>query len=614
MVRHIGKKGRIDRMLAAICKAAAPCAVIAVISLSLPVEAIAWGERAHQKIAESALDALPADLNRQVLLYKEDLFNGISSGIKHAPNPENELSAEIQLLMLIPHREDELSRYFTYRLGELSVVVSDTALPFSDTSNKKVWERLEADIDDDVSSYRAYNTKTTNLTYPVLYLERLKAEAQKSENFVKTRYLTGQGYLTCREDLLLPAFRNAVEGVASLWKTILTKDPDPGALSPPIRMMYYTSQIKFACEHNYLDDVEMALQELKEENRRIPLTPSFVGDAFFKLPHSSQAKGIYELASAVDPQSTAISSCLQECREHPEEEPEIDQSATRRRKLAQYLYGKDGKPPIYVYEHASGLKLFTSKVKDLGPDYVLLNFEPVKKITKKKVVRKVKNEPQVEEYDLEEIIREYAKEYDLSPALVKAVIKAESNFDPFAVSGCGARGLMQLMPMTAMDMEVTDSFDPEQNVGGGVQYLARMLELFDNNLELALAAYNAGPGSVLKYGGVPPFKETRKYVPKVLAYYEKYKKDSSPVTLKVALNKKPAADFLPEVEVVEEVEEVTVVASPPVPKPAPDMVVVHLKNGQTVRGSSYEKTATGIRLILPNGWADISNEKITKIS
>jgi len=603
-------------MLAAICKAAAPWGLIAIILLSVPVEAIAWGERAHQKIAESALDALPADLNRQVLLYKEDLFNGISNGIKHAPNSENELSAEIQLLMLIPHKEDELSRYFTYRLGELSVIVSDMTLPFSDTSNKKLLEeRLQADIDNDISAYRAYNTRTTKLTYPVLYLERLKADAQKSGNFVKTRYLTGQGYLTCREDLLLPAFRNAVEGVASLWKTILTKEPDPGALSPPIRMMYYTGQIKFACEHNYLDDVELALRKLKEENRRIPLTHSFVGDAFFKLPHTSRVKEIYELASAVDPQSNAISGCLQECRAHPEEEPKVNESAEKRRKLARYLYGQNGKPPIYVYEHASGLKLFTSKVKDLGPDYVLLNFEPVKKIIKKKVVRKVKNEPQVEEYDLEEIIRAYAKEYSVSPALVKAVIKAESNFDPFAVSNCGARGLMQLMPMTAMDMQVTDSFDPEQNVGGGVQYLARMLELFDNDMELALAAYNAGPGSVLKYGGIPPFKETRKYVPKVLTYYERYKKDTSPVTLKVAMIKKPAADYLPEVEVVEEVEEVvTVVSSPPVPKPAPDMVVVHLKNGQTVRGSSYEKTATGIRLILPNGWADISNEKITKIS
>ncbi|RJP18462.1 MAG: lytic transglycosylase domain-containing protein [Candidatus Abyssobacteria bacterium SURF_5] len=293
---------------------------------------------------------------------------------------------------------------------------------------------------------------------------------------------------------------------------------------------------------------------------------------------------------------------------------EIQPSNEKKRRLPRYLYGENGKPPIYVYQHTSGLLLLTSKVKDVGPDYVLLNFEPIKKITKTQVVRKVKNEPEVEEFDLEEIIRFYSKDYGLHPALVKAVIKCESDFDPFAVSHCGARGLMQLMPMTAMEMQVQDSFDPEQNIGGGVQYLARMLELFNNDLELALAAYNAGPGSVLKYGGIPPFKETRAYVPKVISYYERYKRNSKPVTLKVALKKKPAADFLPEVEVVEMVEVETVVASPPLPPPPADKVIVVLKNGNTMRGNSYEKIENGIRLILENGWVDIKSEHITKIS
>jgi hypothetical protein len=324
------------------------------------------------------------------------------------------------------------------------------------------------------------------------------------------------------------------------------------------------------------------------------------------------------LAAKVDPQSSAVSSCLQECVNNPLPDSEKDEQETaKKRKLAQYLYGKKGQPPpIYVYEHTSGRKLFSSDAKDVGSDYVCLNYEPVRKvITTKQIVRKVKNEPQVEEYDLEEIIRFYAKEYGVQPALVKAVIKAESNFDPFVVSRAGASGLMQLMPTTAMDMQVDEIFDVEQNVGGGVQYLAKMLELFNNDTELALAAYNAGPGSVMKYKGIPPFKETRAYVPRVLTYYEQYKRNTKPVTLKVAMNKKPSADYLPEVEeVVEEVRVETIVSLPPPAAPPSDKVIVYLKNGRRMRGNSYEKTAAGIRLILENGWVDIRNDHITKIS
>ena len=110
-----------------------------------------------------------------------------------------------------------------------------------------------------------------------------------------------------------------------------------------------------------------------------------------------------------------------------------------------------------------------------------------------------------------------ARRYDLPAGLVKSVIRHESNFDPRAVSPAGAQGLMQLMPATARELGVNDPFDIRQNIDGGCRYLRRMLDHFDGDVRKALAAYNAGPGTVRRYGGVPPYPETRRYVRKVMS-------------------------------------------------------------------------------------------------
>jgi len=115
-----------------------------------------------------------------------------------------------------------------------------------------------------------------------------------------------------------------------------------------------------------------------------------------------------------------------------------------------------------------------------------------------------------------DLIQSAAEKYGVDSSLIKSIIKAESDFNPSITSHAGAQGLMQLMPDTAKQLGVKDSFDPEQNIEGGTKFIAYLLDYYEGNKELALAAYNAGPGNVKKYGGIPPFNETQDYVKKVI--------------------------------------------------------------------------------------------------
>lgn len=133
----------------------------------------------------------------------------------------------------------------------------------------------------------------------------------------------------------------------------------------------------------------------------------------------------------------------------------------------------------------------------------------------------------VSKKELEQAIAWYAKRYRLHPALLRAVIKAESDFEPTAVSRRGALGLMQLMPRTAASLQVRDPFNPVDNIGGGAKHLRRLLDRFNGNLPLALAAYNAGEYRVKQYQQIPPIQETYFYVEKVLRHYHAFRSGKS---------------------------------------------------------------------------------------
>ncbi len=135
-----------------------------------------------------------------------------------------------------------------------------------------------------------------------------------------------------------------------------------------------------------------------------------------------------------------------------------------------------------------------------------------------------KTSKKTKENRFDPIIIKAANRHGVDPAIIKAIIKAESRYNPRALSKRGAKGLMQLMPGTAKALGVKDIFNPAHNIDGGTKYFKELLTKFGGKIEYAIAAYNAGSAKVKKYGGIPPFKVTRRYVRKVIRYYEEYKK------------------------------------------------------------------------------------------
>lgn len=168
---------------------------------------------------------------------------------------------------------------------------------------------------------------------------------------------------------------------------------------------------------------------------------------------------------------------------------------------------------IFKYVDENGVAHFTNTPDTDYPNYKKIISED------KPRVQKQRSRGSSISSEYHQIVENKSAKYNVEPSLVKAVIKAESNWDSHAVSQKGAMGLMQLMPSTASDMAVSNPFNAEENIDGGTRYLRFLIDRFDGDVSLAIAAYNAGPGTIDKFGGIPPIPETKNYVKQVLSMY-----------------------------------------------------------------------------------------------
>ena len=173
---------------------------------------------------------------------------------------------------------------------------------------------------------------------------------------------------------------------------------------------------------------------------------------------------------------------------------------------------------IYKYEDSEGVVHFTDAPTDRRFKIFMRDIQKDKRLRTNFGLSRISRNPA----EFDKIINSCSSEFGVDRSLVKAVIHAESGYNPNAVSSKGAAGLMQLKPATAQDLRVADSFNPSDNIRGGVRYLRFLLDTFKGDVTLALAAYNAGLGNVAKHGGIPPYEETRNYVSKVLSYQRNY--------------------------------------------------------------------------------------------
>lgn len=257
--------------------------------------------------------------------------------------------------------------------------------------------------------------------------------------------------------------------------------------------------------------------------------------------------------------------------------PESHKQSIQKRQISKRYQEEN----LHQFQQNDGSITFTNRPdkyeRDRRYERVTIKYDP---IVVPQQYTKMKDPSEYTTDAIAQLIEKNAQRWGLDPDLVYAVIKAESNFQPNATSPAGACGLMQLMPGTAAEMGVTSIYDPAQNIAGGTQYLAKMLELFGGDVRLALAGYNAGPENVKKHRGIPPFRETQEYVTRVLRFAQGFGKGGSTSKYAVLQN-------------VREAKKLRVAsATPSASTPASAKYVVHFHSGLSQPADEVEDQGT----------------------
>ena len=560
-------------------------------------------------------------MRRAVATHEDWLLRGVREAAAEVHgqerswvDPQERLRAVAGAARRLAGLEGDATPYAAYALGRLSVEAAHAAQPYGLYAGRGVppfMRRYDALLEEArVPSAPAVDM--VSLAQAPGVLEAARRKASQRQAAVRMDAAAGglaNGSSTARS---ASAVLDAAAGtVARLWAAVLGGDAG-GASTSGDTIRLSLDQVAFGARKDQWAEVERGLQRLRRADITLSLGPGGVGPRFFDMHLRGGDCELYALARLVDPNSGRLRATHEACGARREAAavsaaapaPEPTPGRWRGRTVPDAR-----ESGIRAFEHTSGSLLLTDRRVELSEAFVPLNFEPIRPYRPRSKPASAAARAAVDEViDLENVVRFYAAEYALDSALVKAVIQAESGFDPHVVSRAGARGLMQLMPSTALEMGVEDIFDPVQNVAGGTQYLARMLDLFDGDVTLALAAYNAGPGTVRRYGGVPPYEETRNYIPKVLASRREFARTRKPVALQGALIR-PAADYLPP-----EAELTTLLADgAPAALSVQRGVLIVLRNGQTMRGHDAVEMDAGVRLEVDTGWILVPGRHIDRV-
>lgn len=390
--------------------------------------------------------------------------------------------------------------------------------------------------------------------------------------------------------------------MADLWFTILSSSQDARTrIEPKAAIRYLMGHWDYLEAHGQGGFFPDSLNIFWEDDG-LDRTMEVVADGFTRANQYKRASHLYEEAMRLNPSRLSLKAKAQAAFFQYGEQLLREKDYSE----AQRVYGKvlalnpEHKRALKRMEHLSekaGKALSPSPGKEMDESQPLipewkeaswpLAFHSVKPLVK-----------EVDGKNLSKVIDHFARRYGLDPPLIQAVIKAESNYDPYAVSSEGARGIMQLMPSTGMLMGVENLFDVRENIAGGTQYLSHMLSLFKGDLHLALAAYNAGPKNVEKYGGIPPFSETRVYVKRVMQFYQTYRgKGVGKIALKPSLKSTPPKTYLPKGNLKDK---------------APPFILL-LKNGYTIRGDEVKREKGGIYLKMKFGWVMVEDSMVAKV-